>query len=331
MTAFIVRRLLQATLVLIVVSFIGFLLFTFTGDPVASILGLDATPADRDALRARLGLNDPFLVRYLRYALGAAQGQFGISYATARPVEEVIFERLPATLELAAFALLFSLTLGISLGIYTALNRYGWLARALMTGSIIGVSLPTFVVGILLIWLFAVILGWLPSFGRGEVVRLGWWSTGLLTVSGIKALLMPALSLAIGQSALVARLVRAEMLEVLRTDYIKFARARGLRNRAVHFHHALRNTLIPVVTVSGIQLGFLFAFSIVAEAVFQWPGMGLLFLQSLGKTDVPVMSAFLMLVAFFFVIINLVVDVLYMVIDPRLRIRREIAADLTEG
>ena len=238
MTAFIVRRLLQATLVLIVVSFIGFLLFTFTGDPVASILGLDATPADRDALRARLGLNDPFLVRYLRYALGAAQGQFGISYATARPVEEVIFERLPATLELAAFALLFSLTLGISLGIYTALNRYGWLARALMTGSIIGVSLPTFVVGILLIWLFAVILGWLPSFGRGEVVRLGWWSTGLLTVSGIKALLMPALSLAIGQSALVARLVRAEMLEVLRTDYIKFARARGLRNRAVHFHHA---------------------------------------------------------------------------------------------
>ncbi len=325
MTAFITRRTLQASGVLVVVSFIGFLLFTFTGDPVASILGLDATPADRDALRGRLGLDDPFILRYLTYALNAAQGEFGISYATARPVEEVIVERLPATIELAAVAVLFSLAIGIPLGVYTALNRDRWLARFVMTVSIVGVSLPTFVVGILLIFLFAVGLGWLPSFGRGEVVKLGWWSTGLLTVSGLKALIMPALSLAIAQSALVARLVRAEMIEVLRADFIKFARARGLRNRAVHFHHALRNTMIPIVTVTGIQLGFLFAFSIVAEAVFQWPGMGLLFLQSLGKTDVPVMSAFLILVAFFFVIINLAVDLLYMVIDPRLRIRHEIA------
>lgn len=323
MIAFIARRLLQALGVLVVVSFIGFLLFALSGDPVASILGLDATPADRDELRSRLGLDDPFLLRYIRYALNAAQGQFGISYATARPVEEVIIERLPATIELAFVAVLFSLAIGIPLGVYTALHRESWLARLVMTVSLLGVSLPTFVVGILLIFLFAVGLGWLPSFGRGEVTRFGWWSTGLFTVSGLKALVMPALSLAIAQSALLARLVRAEMIEVLRTDYIKFARARGLRNRVVLFRHSLRNTMIPIVTVTGIQLGFLFAFSIVAEAVFQWPGMGLLFLQSLGKTDVPVMSAFIILVAFFFVVINLSVDLLYMVIDPRLRIRRD--------
>ena len=324
MSAFIIRRLLQATVVMLVVSLIAYLLFSLTGDPVASILGLDATPADRDALRQRLGLDAPFFARYARYTLGALQGNFGISYATALPVEDVILQRLPATAELAVFALICSLGIGIPLGVYTALHRDTWLARALMTGSIIGVSLPTFVVGILLIFIFAVTLGWLPSFGRGEVVRFGWWSTGLLTVSGLKAVIMPAMSLAIGQVALVSRLVRAEMLEVLRADYIKFARARGLRDRTVNFGHALRNTMIPVITVSGIQLGFLFAFAIVAEAVFQWPGMGLLFLQSLGKTDVPVMSAFLILVAFLFVTINLTVDLLYMAIDPRLRIERKL-------
>lgn len=319
MIAFLVNRLGHAVLVLFVVSILAFLLGHVVGDPVASILGLDATDAAREALRQKLHLEEPLVTQYLYYIGGVLHGDLGLSYSAQRPVLDILLERIPATFELAAVALVLSLGVGIPLGVYAAVNRRRPLASALMTLSILGVSLPGFVVGILLILLFSLTLGWLPSFGRGQVVDLGVWTTGLLTASGLKSLLMPATALAISQVALVARLTRAEMLEVLRSDYIRFARARGLKPKSIHFSHALRNTLIPIITVSGIQFGYLVAFAVVIEQVFQWPGMGLLFLQALGQTDVPVISAFLLTAGAFFVIINLVVDLLYAVADPRLR------------
>lgn len=316
-----VQRSLHAVLVILVVSVLAFFLTSLVGDPVVSILGINATPEDRAILSERLHLDEPWIVRYLSFLGGAIQGEFGISYSAQRPVGDLLLERVPATMELAFSALILSLAIGIPLGVFAAVYRDSWLSSTLMMGSIVGVSLPTFVVGILLIFLFSVTLGWLPSFGRGEVVDIGWWSTGLLTWSGLKAMLMPALSLAISQVALIARLVRAEMLEVLQTDYVRFAKARGLSPRKINLSHALRNTLIPIITVSGIQLGFLVAFAIVAESVFQWPGLGLLFLQALGSTDLPIMAAFLMLAAFFFSAINIIVDMLYAVADPRLRVK----------
>ncbi|KPP99476.1 MAG: peptide/nickel transport system permease protein [Rhodobacteraceae bacterium HLUCCA12] len=319
MIALIAQRIAQAIVVLFVVSVLAFLLSTQIGDPVASILGLQATPADRMALNARLGLDDPWPVRYLAFLSDVLRGDWGISYATQRPVAELVVERLPATLELAGVALVFSLGVGLPIGIYAAIHRGRPLADAILSLTVVGVSVPTFVIAILLIFVFSVVLGWLPSFGRGEVVQIGWWTTGLLTPSGLASLIMPAAALAVSQVALVARLVRAEMIEVLRTDYIRFARARGLKPRVIHLSLALRNTLIPVITVSGIQLGFLFAFAVVAEAVFQWPGIGMLFLQALGSTDVPVISAVLLLTAAFFVAVNMIVDLLYAVVDPRLR------------
>ncbi|MFN4098737.1 MAG: ABC transporter permease [Pararhodobacter sp.] len=319
MIALIAQRIVQAIIVLFVVSVLAFVLSTQIGDPVASILGLQATPADRLELSARLGLDQPWPARYLTFVSNVLQGELGVSYITQRPVSELILERLPATFELAGVALVFSLGVGLPIGIYAAIYRGHWGADAILSLSVIGVSVPTFVIAILLIFLFSVTLGWLPSFGRGQVVQVGWWTTGLLTPSGIRSLIMPAAALAVSQVALVARLVRAEMIEVLRADYIRFARARGLKMRVIHLSLALRNTLIPVITVSGIQLGFLFAFAVVAEAVFQWPGIGLLFLQALGSTDVPVISAILLLTAVFFVAINTIVDLLYAVVDPRLR------------
>ncbi len=327
MIAFLARRLVHGALVLLVVSLLAFALSAFVGDPVASILGLNATPEDRVVLRERLNLDDPWASRYLSFVGKAVQGEFGMSYSAQRPVIDLVLERVPATLELAGVALAFSLLIGLPIGVYAAVFRHNWSSGAVMMLSVIGVSLPSFVVGILLIFLFSVRLGWLPSFGRGEVVDIGWWTTGLLTVSGLTSLIMPAAALAVGQVALIARLVRAEMLEVLRTDYIRFARARGLKPRVINLSHALRNTLIPVITVSGIQLGFLVAFAIVVEAVFQWPGLGLLFLQALGSTDVPVISAFLLLAACFFLVINTIVDLLYLVADPRLRVRGGLSSE----
>jgi peptide/nickel transport system permease protein len=232
----------------------------------------------------------------------------------------LIAERFPATIELAFAAAAFAVVLGIPMGVYTGIHRDSWLSKIFLTVSLVGISLPTFLTGILLIYLFSVKLGVLPSFGRGEVVQIGFWRTGFLTVSGLKALILPAITLGLFQMTLVTRLVRSEMLEVLRTDYIKFARARGLTNRAIHFGHALKNTLVPVITIIGLQVGSLIAFAIITETVFQWPGMGLLFIQSVQNADIPVMSAYLMLVAFLFVLINFIVDMLYVAIDPRIRI-----------
>ncbi|MBC7135316.1 MAG: ABC transporter permease, partial [Oceanibaculum nanhaiense] len=271
-------------------------------------------------LRERLGLNDPLIVQFGRFAGNMATGDFGFSYQHKRPVIDLIAERLPATLELAGLSIILALLVGIPMGVYTGLHRYGVLSKIFMTLSLIGVSLPTFLIGILFIYLFSVILGWLPSFGRGQVVDIGGWTTGFLTLSGWKAVILPATTLALFQMTLVMRLVRAEMLEVMRTDYIKFARARGIANRAVQFRHALKNTLVPVITIIGLQLGTVIAFAIITETVFQWPGMGRLFLQGIQSVDIPIMSAYLVMIAFFFVVINLIVDILYYVVDPRLRI-----------
>ena len=326
MLAFILRRLLQSIVVMAVVAFIAFGLFNFTGDPVVFMVGQDATAAEKAQLRAELGLDQPFVVQFARFVGNAARGEFGQSLRQGRKVATLIKERLPATLELSLAAALLALFAGIPMGVYTALRRHSVLSNVLLAASLVGVSLPSFLIGILLILVFAVYLGWLPSFGRGDTVALGWWTTGLLTKSGLKALILPAITLSLFQMTLIMRLVRAEMLEVLRTDYIKFARARGLSDRAIHFGHALKNTLVPVITIVGLQLGAIIAFAIVTETVFQWPGMGLLFIQSVYFADIPVMAAYLCLIALVFVIINLVVDLLYYAVDPRLRIERTASA-----
>ncbi len=322
MLAFIMRRLLQAILVMLAVAFVAFLLFQYVGDPVQQMVGQDATPEERARLRADLGLDQPFFVQFGHFAGNAVRGDFGISLRQGRKVATLIKERLPATLELAVVAALIAVCVGIPMGVYTALRRNSWLSQLLLATSLIGVSLPTFLIGILLILVFAVQLGWLPSYGRGDTVALGWWTTGLLTRTGWEHLILPAITLSLFQLTLIMRLVRSEMLEVLRTDYVKFARARGLTNRAVHFGHALKNTLVPVITITGLQLGGIIAFAIVTETVFQWPGMGLLFIQSVQFVDIPVMAAYLCLIALIFVLINLIVDLLYFAVDPRLRIDR---------
>ena len=319
MLAFIIRRLLQSIMVMLAVGFIAFSLFNFVGDPVSLMLPPEATAADREEVRKSLGLDEPFYIQFGKFVGNAVQGNFGISLRLGRPVSQLLVERLPATLELAMTAALIGLFVGIPMGVYTALRRHSVTSKILLTGSLIGVSLPNVLIGIFLILIFAVWLGVLPSFGRGDVTRLGLWSTGFLTVTGLKALILPAITLGLFQLTLIMRLVRSEMLEVMRTDYIKFARARGLTNRAINFGHALKNTLVPVITVAGLQLGALIAFALVTETVFAWPGVGQLFIQSVQFSDIPVMAAYLMLIGLLFVVINLVVDLLYFAVDPRLR------------
>jgi len=325
MLAFILRRLAQAVVVMLTVAFIAFMLFQYVGDPVTNLLGQDATPEQRRQLRTDLGLDQPFPVQFAAFVGNAVRGEFGLSLRQGRKVSSLIVERFPATLELAFGAAMLALVFGIPMGVYAALKRGNFLSQALMMFSLLGVSLPTFLIGILLILVFAVTFKVLPSFGRGDTVALGAWTTGLLTADGWKHLILPAVTLCIFQLTLIMRLVRAEMLEVLRTDYIKFARARGLTNRSVYFGHALKNTLVPVITITGLQLGALIAFAIITETVFQWPGMGLLFIQAVQFADIPVMAAYLCLIALIFVVINLVVDLLYFAVDPRLRIERSAA------
>jgi len=320
MMALVLRRLLQSIVVMLVVALMAFTIFRYVGDPVAMMVGQETSLQERAQLRVTLGLNDPIPVQFGRFVIRMLHGNFGISYQIGRPVSELLVERLPATLELSGIAALFALLVGIPMGVYTALYPTRWLSKIFLGISLIGISLPTFLIGILLILLFGVTLGWLPTFGRGEVVAIGGWTTGLLSTSGLKSLIMPAFTLGMFQLTLIMRLVRSEMLEVLRTDYIKFARARGLSNRVVHLGHALKNTLVPVITITGLQLGSIIAFAIITETVFQWPGMGLLFIQAISMVDIPIMAAYLVLIAFFFVIINLIVDLLYHVVDPRLRI-----------
>lgn len=322
MFAFVVSRVLQAIPVVLVVGLIAYAMFAFVGNPVTAMLGTDYTEAQRIALIQQLGLDQPFFVQYAKFMWAMLHGQFGISYRLARPVTDLLAERIPATLELALTASVFALAIGVPMGVYTGIYRTAFSSRLFMIFSLVGVSLPTFLIGILLILVFSVWLQVLPSFGRGEVVRFAHWSTGLLTTAGLRALILPAVTLGLFQMTLIMRLVRAEMLEVLRSDYVKFARARGLNNRAINFGHALKNTLVPVITIAGLQIGGIIAFSIVTETVFQWPGMGLLFVQSVQVADVPVMAAYLVMISTLFVLINLVVDLLYYAVDPRLRVAR---------
>jgi len=326
MLAFVISRILQSSVVMLVVTLIAFSLFRYVGDPVLAMTGQETSVEDRERLRTRLGLSDAVAVQAARFVARAASGDFGISFRQRRPVAEMLAERLPATLELSLVSVVFALGVGIPMGVYSALRRDSWLARAFQVVSLVGISLPPFLVGILLIFLFAVLLGWLPSSGRGAVVSLGWWTSGFLTLSGLKSLILPGITLGLYQMTLLMRLVRSEMLEALRTDYVKFARARGLTNRTVYFGHALRNTLVPVITVTGLQLGSVIAFAVITETVFQWPGIGYQFIQAVASVDIPVMAAYLVMVGFIFVVINLVADLLYFWIDPRLRAERVVTA-----
>lgn len=319
MPSFLFRRLLQSGIVMLVVAMIAFLMFRFIGDPVAQMVGQETTLAERAQLRQQLGLNDPVLVQFAHFVGQVVQGKFGLSYQMGQPVGQLLAERLPATIELSVMALALAIVIGVPMGVYTGLYPNRWLSRLLLVVSLVGISLPTFFTGIMFILLFGVELGWLPTFGRGETVRIGWWTTGLLSLSGWKSILMPAFTLGLFQLTFIMRLVRSEMLEVMRADFIKFARARGLSERSINFGHALKNTLVPVITIAGLQFGSIIAFGIITESVFQWPGIGLLFLQAISTADIPIMSTYLLMVAMIFVVINLVVDMLYHAVDPRLR------------
>ena len=311
---------------MIVVAFVSFSLFNFVGDPVISLTGEDSSIERQAEVREAIGLNDPVYIQFSRFLGNVIQGDFGISYQLKREVSDLIAERMPATLELVFVSALLAIIVGVILGVYTGIHRDSFISNIILVVSLAGVSLPTFIIGIMLIYLFSVILGVLPSFGRGEVVDLGLWSTGFLTVSGLKALILPSVTLSLFQMTYVIRLVRAEMMEILQTDYIKFAKARGIKKNTINYKHALKNGLIPVITITGINIGTLIAFSIITETVFQWPGMGFLFIQAVQFVDIPIMSAYLVFIAFVFVMINFIVDILYYFIDPRIRVKGDVAS-----
>lgn len=320
MLAFMTRRLAQSVFVMLVVAVIAFAMFNYVGDPIHNMVGQQTTMEEREQLREELGLNDPFYIQFGRFLGNAVKGDFGISYRQGRKVSDLIAEHMPATLELSLVALIFALGVGIPMGVYTGIHKNSWLSKIFLSTSLIGVSLPTFLIGVLLMWLFAIELKWLPSSGRGEVIQLGeWWTSGFFTVSGLKSLILPSITLGLLQMTMITRLVRSEMLEILRTDYIKFARARGLPDKLIYFRHALKNTLIPVITIAGLQIGTIIAFAIITESVFSWPGIGNMFLLAIQNVDIPVMAAYLIFVGLIFVVVNLVVDVLYFSVDPRLK------------
>ncbi|MHA2938985.1 ABC transporter permease [Vibrio sp. RC27] len=316
---FISRRLFQSVFVMLAVAFLAFSLFRFVGDPITQMTGVETSLADQERLREDLGLNDSFISQFGRFTLDMLKGDFGFSFRTRQPVAEMIAHRIPATLELGVVALLISLVIGIPAGVYTALRPKGLITQGILMITLIGISIPTFVIGIVLIFLFGVQLGWLPTFGRGETVNIGLWESSLFSLDGWRALILPAITLGVYQLTLTMRLVRSQMMDVMRSDYIRFATARGVPMRQLYFRHALANTMVPVITIIGLQFGGVIAFSIVTESVFQWPGMGLLFLESIRFVDIPVMSVYLVVIAFFFVVVNLLVDLLYVAIDPRLR------------
>jgi len=327
MINYFLKRLLQSVLVMLIVAFVSFSLFNFVGDPVHNMVGQEASAEKREEIREKLGLNDPVYTQFYKFVSNASQGEFGLSYQLRRPVSDLIAERLPATLELVFVSAVIAIAIGVLFGVYTGINREGYVSNFILIISLFGVSLPTFVIGILFIYLFAVILGLLPSFGRGEVIHVGFWSTGFLTLTGLKALILPSITLSLFQMTYIIRLVRAEMMEILQTDYIKFAKARGINQNIINYSHALKNGLIPVITITGINVGTLIAFSIITETVFQWPGMGLLFINAVQFVDIPIMSAYLIMVAFIFVMINFIVDIAYYFIDPRIRFKEEMMTE----
>jgi len=323
MLNYFLKRLFQASLVMLIVAFVSFSLFNFVGDPVNNMVGQEASDERREEIRDKLGINDPIYVQFYNFVENIIQGNFGISYQLKRPVSELISERMPATLELVFVSAILAISVGVLLGVYTGIHRDSFLSKVILVLSLAGVSLPTFIIGIMLIYLFSVILGVLPSFGRGQVIDLGFWTTGFLTISGLKALILPSVTLSLFQMTYIIRLVRAEMMEILQTDYIKFAKARGIAKNIINYRYALKNGLIPVITITGINIGTLIAFSIITETVFQWPGMGSLFINAVYFVDIPIMSAYMIMVAFIFVMINFIVDITYYFIDPRIRLKEE--------
>ena len=319
MATYIARRLIQGIVVLLVASLLCFIVFRFMGDPVITLAGRYATSHEVEEVRRSLGLDKPMYVQYVRFLANAAQGNFGISYVTRVPALGLILERFPATFELASTAVVLSFIVGVALGVFVALKPYAPRNRLIMAGSLGGISIPTFLMGILLIMVFAVYLGILPPFGRGETTQVGFWRTGFLNLNGISHLILPAMTLAMYQLAVLLRLTRAGMREVLTEEYIKTAWAKGLPPRKVIFKHALRNALIPVITITGLQFGELIAFSIVTETIFQWPGMGNLLLTSIRENDQPVIVTYIMLAAVIIITMNIIVDILYAVINPKIR------------
>ena len=319
MGTYILRRLIQGAFVLLAVSFICFIIFHYVGDPVLSLAGRYATIQEREMVREAFGLDKPFYVQYTRFIFNAAQGNFGKSYVSRIPALGLILERFPATAELATTAIFIAFVLGVGLGVLVSLKPYALRNRFIMAGSLGGISTPTFLMGIVLIMIFAVYLGVLPAFGRGDTVRIGFWRTGFLTWSGISHLILPAFTLGMYQLAVLLRLTRAGMREVLTEEYIKTAWSKGLPPRKVIFKHALRNVLIPVVTMTGLQFGELIAFSIVTETIFQWPGMGNLLLISIYETDQPVIVTYIMLAALIILSLNIIVDILYAFLNPKIR------------
>ncbi|GFM34761.1 ABC transporter permease [Desulfovibrio subterraneus] len=321
MFAFIMRRLAQAMLVMFVISIIGFGIKYSFGDPVREMVGMSVSAADREALRDKLGLNDPIVVQWTRFVSNALQGDLGRSFFYRKPATEVIMKKAPATLELVFCSAMIILLVSTPAGIYAAVKPKSGLARFIMGFSIVGVSVPVFLTAILLIYLFAVELHWLPSYGRGDTVQLwGFWDTGLLTLDGLKHLILPSVALSSIMLPLFIRLIRAEMKEVMQTEYVKFARAKGLKPWRILMVHGFKNTLLPVITVGGVQIGIMIAYTILTETVFQWQGMGFMFIEAVERSDTSLLVAYLVFVGALFVTVNTVVDIIYGLVNPMVRI-----------
>jgi len=321
MFAFILRRIIQSIIVMLVISLVGFSIQHQIGDPVRDLVGERVTPAEREEIREQLGLNDPFYIQYFRFLKNACKGDLGLSFFYKKPALEVIVSKAPATLELVIVTSIILIVTSIPLGIYASIYPKRWLSRFAMAFSTIGVAIPVFLTAIVLIYVFAVELNWAPSYGRGETVKIGgWWETGFLTWDGLRHLILPSISLSSIMLPLFLRLIRAEMMEVLETEYIKFAWAKGLHRPRVWFIHAFKNTLLPVITVFGVQLGIMFAFTLLTETVFQWQGMGFMFLEAVERSDTSLLVAYLVVVGVIFVCVNTVVDIIYGIVNPMVRI-----------
>ena len=323
MIAFLVKRLFQAVLVMFVISLLSFSIQDNLGDPLRELVGQSVSEAERQALRDELGLNDPFMAQYLRFAGRALQGDLGTSYFFKEPALEVILKKLPATLELVFGASLIIILFSVPVGVYAAIRPESWFSRSVMGLSIVGISIPVFLTAILSIYIFSVELNWLPSFGRGVTEPVfGYWESGFFNRDGLLHLLLPCVSLASIMLPLFVRLIRSEMMEVLQSEYVKYAWAKGLSPYRIWFVHALKNTMLPVITVGGVQIGTMVAYTILTETVFQWPGMGFLFLEAVNRVDTPLIVAYLIVVGAIFVITNTVVDLVYGLVNPTVRLAR---------
>lgn len=321
MLAFLIRRLFQAMVVMFVISLLSFSIQDNLGDPLRELVGQSVSEEQRQQLRDELGLNDPFITQYLRFAGKALQGDLGTSYFFKEPALQVILKKLPATLELVFGATLIIIFFSVPIGVYAAIKPESWFSKCAMGLSIVGISIPVFLTAILAIYLFSVELAWLPSFGRGVTEHVfGSWETGFLNADGLLHLLLPCVSLASIMLPLFVRLIRAEMMEILQSEYVKYAWAKGLSPVRIWFVHALKNTMLPVITVGGVQIGTMVAYTILTETVFQWPGMGFLFLEAVNRVDTPLIVAYLIVVGAIFVITNTVVDLIYGLVNPTVKL-----------